>query len=103
MYCPVCKSFVSSLDDECRVCGKVLKTKKRSKNSKNKSKTSKINSKKRNLKSKNSKKKSKKKNKNKAKKLAYEIRKNKRLGGKTRQYNDRRNFEFSILGCYTIW
>lgn len=83
MFCPVCKSFITSLDDKCRVCGKVLKTKKRSKNSKKDSK------------------KSKKKNKN--KKLSSEILRNKCLGGKTRQYNDKRNFEFSVLGCYIIW
>ena len=83
MFCLVCKSFVSSLDNKCRVCGKVFKIKKsnkRSKNSKNKSK-----------------------NKNKTDKLSSKIRKNDYLGGKTRQYNDRRNFEFSVLGCYIIW
>ena len=81
MFCPVCKSFISTLDDECRVCGKVLKTKIRSKNSKKDSK----------------------KSKNKNKKLSSEIFRNKCLGGKTRQYNDKRNFEFSVLGSYIIW
>ena len=93
MFCPDCKSFVSSLDDECKVCGKIFKSQK----TKNKSK----NSKKSNVKSKKRFNKKSKKNKN--KKLSSAIRKNKYLGGKTRHYNDRRNFEFSVLGCYTIW
>lgn len=82
MFCPDCKSFVTSLDDKCKVCGKIFKVQK----SKNKSKNSKKNS-----------------NKNKSKKFSHAIQKNRYLGGKTRQYNDRRNFEFSVLGCYTIW
>lgn len=93
MFCPVCKSFVSPLDSECRICGKIFKAQKKSKKKSKKSNS--------NSKNKNSKKKS--KNKNKRMKLASQIRKNKYLGGKTRQYNDRRNFEFSVLGCYMIW
>ena len=90
MFCPICKSFVCSKDERCKICGKILKikkTKKKSKNSKSKSNNSN----------------SKKKNKDKKRKIAAKIRRNKNLGGKTRQYNDRKNFEFSVLGCYNIW
>ena len=91
MFCPICKSFISPNQYKCHGCGKILR--KKSKNKK-KSKGHVANSKK----PKKNKKKVNKKN-----MKFFEIQKHRNLGGKTRKYNDRKNFEYEVLGSYIIW
>ena len=86
-YYPIYKSIVLPLQEKCTACGKILRKKSKN-NKKSKVKAS-------------SKKNSKgKKNPNNKKQFKYNYND---IGGKTRQYNDRKNFEFEVLGCYTIW
>ena len=118
MYCPICKSFITPNRNKCSICGHIMKiipkkkkSKKNKQNNKSKNSSSKKNKSKKNKKKKskkikaknrkNSNKKNKKKSKNQFKS------KNNTLGGflgaKTRIYNDRKNFEYEVLGCYNIW